>query len=173
MKHVMNWGAILGFVLIAISLAFYLLGMTESSAAQWISYGCIAAIIYVGSKMKRDNSGGIMSYGQGLGTGTGIAFFASILVAFYTFVFFTFLDAEMLEQMILRAEDQMYENGMPESQVDMAMEMTRKFMTPGPMAAMVVFSYTIVGFVVSLITSAILKKEASPFQTDTPDSNAS
>ena len=126
----------------------------------------LAAIIYLATKARRDNSGGFISYGQGLGTGVGVAFFASILVAFYTYVFFNFIDAEMLEEMILRAEDQMYDQGMPDDQVEIAMEYTRKFMLPGPMAAMVVLSYTIVGFIISLITSAILKKEDTSFESN-------
>ena len=89
-----------------------------------------------------------------------------ILVAFYTYVFFNFIDAEMLEEMILRAEDQMYDQGMPDDQVEIAMGYTRKFMLPGPMAAMVVLSYTIVGFIISLITSAILKKEDTSFESN-------
>lgn len=159
----MNWGGILGLVLIAYSLVLYMLDANESSAAQWVSYGFIAAGIYLATKSKRDNSNGLLSYGQGLGTGVGVAFFASILVAFYTYVFFGFIDPDMLEEMLLRTEDEMYNQGLPDDQVEMAMEMTRKFMMPGPMAAMVVLSYTFVGFLISLVTSAILKKEGTPF----------
>lgn len=162
----MNWGGILGLALIGISLVLYLLDMTESTWAQWVNYGVIAALIYLGTKAKRESAGGFISYGQGLGTGVGIAFFASILVAFYTYAFFTFIDPDMLEELILRAEDQMYEQGMPDDQVEMAMSWTRKFMMPGPMAAMVVFSYVLVGFVISLITSAILKKEDTSFDSN-------
>lgn len=162
----MNWGGILGLVLIAYSLVLYMLDANESSVAQWVSYGFIAAGIFLATKAKRDGElNGVMTYGQGLGTGVGVAFFASILVAFYTYVFFGFVDPDMLEEMILRTEDQMYNQGMPDEQVEMAMEMTRKFMMPGPMAAMVVFSYTFVGFIISLITSAILKKEGTPFDS--------
>lgn len=166
MKHVMNWGAILGFVLIAISLAFYLVGMTESKAVQWLSYGVIAAVIYVATKAKKDTNGGFISYGQGLGTGTAVAFFASVLVAFYTYLFFTFIDVDMIEEMLLRTEDELYAQGLPDDQVEMAMSMTKKFMLPGPMAAMVVLTYTIVGFIISLITSALLKKEDTSFESN-------
>ena len=152
--------------LIVVSLVLYLLDMTEASWAQWVSYAIIAAMIYLGTQAKRTSQDGFISYGQGLSTGTGIAFFASILVAFYTFVFFSFIDPDMLEELILRTEDQMYDQGMPDDQVEMAMSMTRKFMMPGPMAAMVVLSYTIVGLIVSLITSAILKKEDSSFESN-------
>ena len=72
----------------------------------------------------------------------------------------------MLEELILRAEEQLYEKGMPDDQIEMAMTWTRKFMMPGPMAAMVVVSYTVVGFIVSLITSAILKKEDTSFESN-------
>ncbi len=165
----MNWGGILGLVLIVYSLGLYLLDMNESKPAQWLSYVVIAAVIFVASKAKRTALGGAITYGQGLGTGVGVAFFGSILVAFYTYVFFTFIDPDMLEELIIRAEDQMYENGMPDDQVEMAMGYTRKFMQPGPMAGMVILSYTFVGFIVSLITSAIVKKDDTPF--DTSDGN--
>ena len=166
MKHLMNWGGILGLMLIAFSLGLYLLDMTESKPAQWVSYALIAVMIFLASKAKRESLGGYLSYGQGLGVGTGVAFFASIMVAFYTFVFFSFIDPDMLEELILRTEDQMYEQGLPDDQVEMAMSMTRKFMMPGPMASMVVLSYTLVGFIVSLVTAAIVKKEDTSFESN-------
>ncbi|MBL4586846.1 MAG: DUF4199 domain-containing protein [Flavobacteriales bacterium] len=164
MKHLTNWGGILGLALIVYSLALYLLGLNESQSAQWLSYLIIAAFIFIASKAKRTELGGYISYGQALGNGVGVAFFASIMVAFYTYVFFHFIDPDMLEQLILRAEDQLYENGMPDDQIEMAMSYTRKLMQPGPMAFMVVLTYTFVGFIVSLITSAIVKKEDSSFE---------
>ena len=172
MKHLMNWGGILGLALIGISLVLYLLDMTEASWAQWVSYAVIAALIYLGTKAKRADQDGVLSYGQGLGTGVGIAFFASIMVAFYTFVFFSFIDPDMLEELILRTEDQMYDQGLPDDQVEMAMSMTKKFMQPGPMAAMVVLSYTFVGFLISLIIAGILKKDGDPFSSVSSDSDS-
>jgi hypothetical protein len=166
MKHLTTWGGILGLLLIAFSLALYLLELTESKPAHWASYGVIAAIIFVGTQAKRTSQDGFISYGQGLGTGVGIAFFGSIMVAFYTFVFFNYMDPEMLEELILRAEDQMYDQGLPDDQVEMAMTYTRKFMAPIPMALMVILSYTIIGFIISLITSAILKKENTSFEAN-------
>jgi len=166
MKHLMNWGGILGLILIVYSLALYLLDLSESQPAQWVSYLVMAALIFLASKAKRDELGGFISYGQALGIGVGVAFFSSIMVAFYTYIFFHFIDPDMLEQLILRAEDQLYDNGMPDDQIEMAMSYTRKLMQPGPMAAMVVLTYTLVGFVVSLITSAIVKKEDSSFEAN-------
>ena len=163
MKHLTNWGGVLGLALIGISLVLYLLDQTEASWVQWVSYAVIAALIYMGTQAKRTAQGGILSYGQGLATGVGIAFFGSVLVAFYTFVFFRFIDPDMLQELIIRTEDGMYAQGMPDDQVEMAMSMTRKFMQPGPMAVLVVLTYTFVGFLISLITAAILKRDGDPF----------
>jgi hypothetical protein len=171
MKHLTNWGGILGLALIGISLVLYLLDMTEASWAQWVNYAVIAAIVYIGTQVKRTSQDGVLSYGQGLSTGVGIAFFGSILVAFYTFVFLSFIDPDMLQELILRTEDEMYNQGLPDDQVEMAMSMTKKFMQPGPMAAMVVLSYTFVGFLISLATSAILKKEGDPFASVSSESD--
>lgn len=171
MKHLTNWGFILGLALIGISLVLYLLDMTEAKWASWVSYAVIAALIYVGTQAKRVQQGGVLSYGQGLGTGVGITFFGSILVAFYTFVFFRFIDPDMLQELLLRTEDEMYNQGLPDDQIEIAMNMTKKFMQPGPMAAMVVLSYTFVGFLISLVTAAILKKDGDPFASVSVDSD--
>lgn len=162
----MNWGAIMGFALIAYSVLLYLLDMNESQGAQYLSYLLIAVIVFFASRAKREAQDGFLSYGEGVGTGVGVAFFGSILVAFYTYVFFSFIDPEMLQEILIRTENQMYGQGLPEDQVEMAMQYTRKFMKPGPMAAMVVVSYTVVGLLVSLITSAIVKKTDDSFEAN-------
>ena len=69
MKHLTNWGGILGLALIGISLVLYLLGMTEASWVQWVNYAVIAAIISVGTQAKRTSQDGVLSYGQGLSAG--------------------------------------------------------------------------------------------------------
>lgn len=165
MKHVMNWGGLLGLALIAFSLGLYLLDMNESNPAQWVSYIIIAAFIFLGTKSKRQSLGGNISYGQGLGTGVGVAFFGSVMVAFYTYVFFHFIDPNLLEELITRAEDKLYDQGMADDQIEIAMTWTRKFMQPGIMAAMVVLTYTFIGLVASLIIAAILKNEGDPFSS--------
>jgi uncharacterized membrane protein YhaH (DUF805 family) len=48
----------------------------------------------------------------------------------------------------------MYEQGMPDDQVEMATKMTSKFMMPGPLAAMVILVYLFIGLIASLIVNA-------------------
>lgn len=107
-----------------------------------------------------------MSFGQGLGSGTGVGLIGGILAAVYTYILFVAIDPGLLEEMILRAEDEMYNTGTPDDQIEMAMEYVEKFMQPGIMSFFVVLVYAISGFVASLICSGILQKTDPSFESN-------
>ena len=87
-KNAMNYGAIIGIALIIISLLFYMMNETTSEIQNYLGYLVLAVGVYIGVKNQRDNEqNGLMSYGQALGSGTLISFFASIIMAFYLYLF--------------------------------------------------------------------------------------
>jgi hypothetical protein len=63
-----------------------------------------------------------------------------------------------------KAREDMETRGMDDAQIDQAMSMTEKFMTPGIMFAMGVLSYVIIGFIISLIIAAIMRKDKPVFE---------
>lgn len=160
-KTAMNFGALLGLVLIAYSALLYALDQTTNQALSWFSYGFLAGGIVLGTKNYRDkNLGGFITYNQALWTGTLIVFFASFLSAFYTYIFTSYIDPGMITKILEETEMKMLEEqNMSEADVEVAMNYTRMFVTPGMMTITVVLATTIMGFIISLITSAILKKE--------------
>lgn len=160
-KTAMNYGAVLGLVLILFSVLLYVLDQTTNQALSWISYVFLAIGIVLGTKAYRDKvNGGYITYTQALWTGTLIVFFASFLSAFYTYIFTKFIDPGMIEKILEQTEMEMIEQKkMGEDEVEMAMKYTRMFVTPAMMTVTVVLATTILGFIISLITSAILKKE--------------
>jgi hypothetical protein len=163
-KNNMNFGAIAGFGIIIYSIILYFLDIQQNVGLSFIIYAIQIAIIVIGTKYLRDKiMNGSISYGRALGSGTSISLFASVIVAFYMYVFFKFIDTEALEKMYSLIEDNMYQQGLPEEQITMAMEMTKKFTTPFSMAIGAIFSYVFYGFVFSLITSAFLKKKSNSY----------
>jgi hypothetical protein len=163
-KNNMNFGAIAGFALIIVTVIFYFLNLEQNYVASFIFYAVLIGAIVTGTRYLRDKIQlGHITYGRALGSGTAISLFASVIVAFYTFLFFKFIDTGALEKMISLIEDNMYQKGMPEEQVDMAMEMTRKFTTPFTIAIGTVFSYVLWGFIFSLITSIFIKKKSNSY----------
>ena len=74
-----------------------------------------------------------------------------------------FIDPAAVEQILQQAEQNMIDQGTPDDQIEMGMKYVRMFTTPTMMAVMGLLMYTFMGFIFSLITSAFLKKEATPF----------
>jgi hypothetical protein len=165
-KSAMNAGAIVGISLILFSLLLYVLGLTMSKSASYIGYLVLAAGIYFTGKYYRDKElGGFITYGKALGYGVIVTFFASIILAFFTYILFKFVDTSLVDKMLQMSEEELINKGMPEEQIEMAMNMTRKFMKPEIMPFMIVLGYVFTGFLISLITSLLVKKEGNPFQT--------
>ncbi len=164
-KKTMKYGTLLGLVLVIYSLVLWMAGHALTQSLSYVSYLFLIVGLYLGIKTFRDNdSGGFISYSRALGVGTTIGLFAGILTGAYTFVLFKFLDPALLDQMRLLAEEAMYQSGIPEAQIEAASQMQKKFMQPGILAITTVFGNFLSAFVISLIVSIFVKKEASPFE---------
>lgn len=161
----MNWGAVLGLLLIMLSLALYLLGMGESKAAG-VSYGLIIGVIIYGIINRRKEQDGFISYSEGLASGTAIAFFGGVIAGFYSFIHMSFIDTDQLARLLAGMEDQLFESGMASSQVDMMMGIYQKIFRPAPMFIMSILGSTLFGFLVSLIAAAVLRKKDDSFEAN-------
>lgn len=159
-KSALNWGVILGIALIIYSLLMWILDLSLEQWVSWVSYIIMIGGIVLGTKSYRDNIlNGAISYGQALGFGVLMMLFASIIAAIYSYIFFAFIDPEFVNKMLQMVEEQLLERGMPDEQIEMAIEMQRKFMKPVIMALMTIPTYTFIGLIISLITSIFLKKK--------------
>ncbi len=165
MKHAMNWGAVLGLLLIMLSLALYLLDLNESGLTG-IAYVFIIGVICYGIFQRRKEQSGFISFGEGLATGTAISIFGGVIAAFYSFLHMSFIDTHQLERLLANMEDQLFESGIPQSQVDMMMGMYEKMFQPVPMFFIAIFSSAFAGFIISLIAAAIFKKNVESFEAN-------
>jgi len=152
-----KWGLILGIISIVLFLAFYLGGLMGESWISFIGPVFSAAIMYLAHKEFKDQGNGFMSYGQGLGIGTFISAVSGIVSSIFTYVYAKFIDPGYLESMIDMTRAKMEEGGQGEDQIEAAMEITEKFMTPEITFAMGLFFAVFFGFLIALIVSAITK----------------
>lgn len=165
LKNSMNFGAINGASIMILSLLIYIIGIQQNILISVIIYGLNIFFIVYGTKHLRDQyQNGQITYGKALGSGTLISLFMSILVAFFIFLFFKFMAPDELEKIYAQAEERLFNQGMSEDQIEMAMQMTRKMTTPFTMAIGTIFSYTFLGFIFSLITSSFIKKNGESYQ---------
>jgi hypothetical protein len=75
-----------------------------------------------------------------------------------------FIDPTITDQIMKKAMEEMEKKGIPDEQIDQAMEMTKMFMNPGAMFVMGLLGTILIGFILSLIIAAILKKDKSVFE---------
>jgi len=83
-RNAVNYGVLLGIVLIIADLLFYMLNISKESNLRYLNFVLIIAGLTVGILNYRNQiNGGFISYGKSLGSGVLIGLFASIIVAIY------------------------------------------------------------------------------------------
>ncbi|MCF8303186.1 MAG: DUF4199 domain-containing protein [Bacteroidales bacterium] len=162
----LNYGIITGVGLILLSLLLYSLGASQTSWAQWISYAIILAGMIIGALnyRKRDLEG-FMSYSQAFGVTFLIGIFAAIIIGIYSYVFYEFFAPEQIEVMIRGAEEELWKSNqnLTDEQFEMAMNFTKRFMTPTWLGIIAFGSTTLVGLIMALIISIFVRKEDNSF----------
>jgi uncharacterized membrane protein YhaH (DUF805 family) len=174
-QFTMTYGAILGIILVIISVLLYLLGLMKfnilmSIVIFLINVTVMVTVVVIGTKRYRDEMlGGYIDFGKAFLVGLLIVVFSSVLTTFYNVVFNTFIDPEYYDRTIEAAKEWtgnfMYSKGVPEEQIDQALEQMGGREKPSVISMILggIMAGAIGGSIVSLITAAILKKE--PFDS--------
>jgi hypothetical protein len=162
------YGAYYGLASILSMLLFYVLNFEiRSSLPTLIGYGLLILFMVMGTKNYRDHElGGFISYGSALGTGVLISICGGFLIAGWTVILFSFIDPEMVQRILDSTQEQMIQQGMPDAEVEKALDMARRFMTPTWLFLLSIAGSAFMGFLFSLFTSIFLKKDSNPFQSN-------
>jgi hypothetical protein len=164
LKSTMNYGAMLGIILIIYTLLTWMLDIMTNDYLRYVTFIIVIAGIVLATKTFRDQEqGGAITYGRALGVGFLTVLFSGVIVSFFTYILYAVIDPGLIEKTYLLMEEQYYEAGMTDAQIEMAMSMAKRFSNPIMMSVFGLIGYAIMGFVFSLITSIFLKKEGDPF----------
>ena len=162
-KNALNFGALTGVVLSVLNLLFLFTGLADSLS--WIIYLVLILGIFWGSRQYRFEVGnGYISYGQAFTFGFLTALGASLIFVFVFYLYMKYMDTTYLGQILDQMEISLYEGKMPQDEIDTFMTFYRKMLTPGMLAAGLLFSYVLMGTIISLITSIFIKNPKSPFE---------
>ena len=161
-RFAMNNGAVLGSVMVALALLMYSFGIDEKESfiPSLLNNGVtILFISYTIIKYRDNHENGYISYQQSLKLGTTVAFFSSIILAFYTFLFITYINPNALSEIIKITEQAMLESNpeISEEELDLALSITTKFMQPHWLMMMGMLGGTFMGFIYSAIISIFIK----------------
>jgi hypothetical protein len=163
-KSAMNYGAIIGLVLVGLSLVSFLIGDYENKVLQYASYFVMVGGLFWAIKSYRDNEcGGLISYGSVLGFGTMVSLFFGILTAFFMYIYLKFVDDTLLQYVMEESARQMEAKGMSDEEIEVGMEYSRMFTSAGFFGTMALLGNVFFGFIISLVLGFILKKEDETF----------
>ncbi len=158
-KSAMIYGLYIGIFFTLFSVLLYVTGQTTNKALGYISFPLYAlAIVLAQIHYRNSELNGVISYGQAVGFAVAAMLFSGIISALYTMILYSFIDPGLVQQMKTIQEEALMQKGMTEEQVDAAMSIMSKMMTPGYMSIMGLFGSVFIGTIVSLVSSIFVKK---------------
>ena len=160
-KIAFNYGIIWGLLSIALSVIAYVTD-NHIERPMWLTIAGLAimvGIIVYGLKAFKSENEGYLSVSESLKVGLAISLIAAIIGAIYNYIFITVIEPEYVIQMLEFSSEQMVIQNpdMTQEQIDMAIGITEKMMTPTIMTAMGIIIPLFLGFITSLIAGLIMK----------------
>lgn len=142
---------------------FYSLDLMSNQVQSYIFYVIQAAVLFFMLRSFREKyRSGFVTYNQSFGAGMVIFVYYSIIMAIFTFILYKFIDPTLIDQQLATAEQMLVDKGIPQSSIDMALEMQNSLMTPTFISISSIFGTLFFGTIFSLIISIFIKKEQNP-----------
>ena len=154
-----KYGLISGLIGITFFVVQNLLGQGMNQSLSYVGFLILGVIIYLAHKAFKDEGDSYMSYGQGLGIGTLLSLVSSIISAIFMFIYLSYINTGYIQQALDFQRRNMEDQGLGDAQIDQAMSITEKIMTPVVMPIMGIVMTVFLGFLISLIISAITQNK--------------
>lgn len=161
-KIALNYGLMLALGTIVVSVIVYAMGM-HMEQPWWqsvLNFAIMTAAIVYGLKAFKNENEGFLSLGESLKTGLAISLVAGIIGSIFTYIFVTIIEPDFVVQMLEFTREKMITQNpqMTDDQIELAMSMTEKFMSPMMMTAFGIIASLFFGFIISLIAGLIMKQ---------------
>jgi len=160
----LKYGVLGSVVIMIYTTIINVSGLSQNKFLPMLSFIFMIVIMVMGMKEYREQNKGFMSYGEGLGLGTLLSAVMGFLASMFSMFYIRFIDPTILTQGLDKVRADFEAKGMDDAKIDEAVAFSQKFMSPGIMFAIGVFGYIFMGFIISLILAAILRREKPVFE---------
>lgn len=123
-----------------------------------ITYGLLFAVIFLGGLAQRKENDDTATFSQAFGWTAQVVLFAALTIGILTYVYYTF-DEGAKEKILAESAKAMEGREMSEEQAKMTMQITEMISNPLVLMLVSICSYGVIGLLLALVASAILKKE--------------
>ena len=157
-----KWAIIIALVNFIYTLLLYAAKLHTNKALGWIGFVLsFIGLLMCMTQRRNKELGGFISYGEGFRTGLKCTLIYSVIGTVLFFIFIQFIATDYVATILQEAENKMMEKGLPDDQIEMAMNITKKFVSPGMMVVWGLVMGFLGGLILSLIAAAIAKKEST------------
>jgi uncharacterized protein DUF4199 len=153
-----KWGLISGIISIAFFMIIVMADLVGNSAVSWLGYVPFIVILFLAHNEFKNQGDGYMSYSQGLGIGTMVALFSSLVSGVFSYIYTKFIVTDFYEQLTDKMVEIWEAQGMTDDQIEAASSMMSKFSNPELAFVFSILGAVFIGFIVTLIVAAITKK---------------
>lgn len=162
-KIILRNGTIFVFILIIVMLVTHMFRATISDQVQriaWAEYLLLfVAIIITQLDIRSKLYNGKLQFGQAFTSGMLFVAFIAGVFSVFTLVFYLIIGPEVLNEMVVIAENSLREKGMTEEQIDQQMAFSARIFTPVGMFIMTLIGYLFVGVIMCLIASLFTQRQ--------------
>lgn len=161
----LKYAVITALAMFIFSIILYITNMYLNQSMNWLSYAIMIAGLVFAVKDRRDKDlGGYISFGEAFKTGFLFCIITGAIGAVFSIIMMNFIAPDMIGEILKKAENDMIAKGLPDDQIKIAMEWTRKFTTPLMIAVWSIVGSAFLGAIFSLIVAAIFKKDNQQLQ---------
>lgn len=122
-----KWGIISSLVSIAFFIILVIAGVNAfDNKWGWIGSVFTIVLLVLAHKSFKDQGDGYMTYGQGVGIGFWMGVIATLVAGLFTYIYSNIIDPATMENFYEAQRIQMEERNMPDDQIDVAIEWTKK-----------------------------------------------
>lgn len=148
---------ITSLILIIYSMILQLTGLAANQYLGYVNHLIIIGGIIWAHKSYKEMGDGYMTYGQGLGLGVVVSGVSGTISILFLYLYIKFIDDSMIGLIMEQARRDMESKGMGDDEIEQAMAVTEKMMTPEMIVVFGILAALLFGFIFSLIISAFTK----------------
>ena len=155
------YGLITGVAMIVLSLILFLVDLYMNKAVSWIGYAIgLGGMVWGTLDYRKKYTNGFLTYGQAFSSIFWIGMFAGILSSVYIFLFAQYIHPQFISELLDQARAALISSGqnLTDEQIEQAVSMQAKFMSPVMMTIWGLVAYAIMSAIAGLILAIFLKK---------------
>jgi len=161
----LKFGIIVGVIMMVFSTIINVTDLMTSPIANIIYLILLGGIIWAIYEFRKTNQGFIF-YGEGLGIGTFVGAISGFLSAVFSYIYVEFIDPTLMDRIKELTRLKMEDQGLADDQIEKTIEIQAMiFGNPTWIFLGTVVWFGLLGFLMSLIISAIMKKD-KPFELE-------